>query len=999
MKKLKKLIAVVAAASMLLASCITANANTILNGKRYATLFGGTTDNNSTDIKNTTISLSGTNAKLISSSHSSGTYAYIKYRNTMGTSGTHSLDLNAGGSTNYDRDNGGAMVRFVFGQPSSDGNYHISFNMTRFGTDPTDYATLNWDSWNGAARLNSGSKWTKTNLGTGVANGGIGDQEWTKYEADFTSGATGSLEFRIAVYCWARAAIDDVVITDGSGNILFSEDFEGDTVQKEWIYKAVSGNKPAIFEVTTQKDEPSNHVLKVKGYDEGLGSYFINLPQVQDNIYNISYDVKSITDNSISFGFVSNNVFDSTYNVAKKTGVVTKSFNSGGNTMLRLEAKGWAGAEIDNIMIKDKNGNVIYEEDFDGNQRPTSYTDGWTKGGDASSTFKVVDISGNHKLSAKGGGTEGNVGTYKIALPDKAVDNEYHITYEWEKIGSGSGTNASVDLVGNAIYESGQVSKLGSEFVTTSGSDYLYIAVTGWAGVYIDNIVVKDKNNKVLFTEDFENFDEKYTYYVEETKLQGLSANGYDDVIYLSWRNPKRDDIKSIAVFENDVETDSSQLADYYLESNNVNIIEISDNLTGAGTVHNYDVQMTTNDGTVYHNYITGKEGERFLNAGSTKDGTPLQGWRITTADGTTVKALGSVEYDTLNKKEGKASLHINPNITYTSGEQELTSDKVHVMAEYKDGARFRLDTPVYGIEEGKTYKLTWKQKGLHAPHYYAQLLGAELQEIGSFTAQAGFVDTAWQDKELTFTAAALSTTGAPTLRFEFSNGCDGFWLDDMKLVEVGKTQNLLANGSFEYGLDKFKKTDNKVTWELQDTNDSVNVYRKYGDTLIKVDTLSSGTNEYTIPGFDGTNEVLVFRTVKKSGNTEFLSEEYATEYSQNSYIYDAKLEVVKETANGYEVIGTPEKLTGNILLKSTLKLDNAKDTNLIGADLYTMIYKNGALIKIDKQTATAATSVNANYGSIISVPSLTDGQYTAKVFVWKVGEMTPIKNLKQLDE
>jgi len=1006
MKKTKKIIAVVAAASTLLANCITANANSIVSGNRYIDPFSTYV----TAGKENKFVQGGSSGNTLEFSYASGASCKItcKKNAAVGLSdgtdsfhGSRTLVIRGEGEYNDAKSsNGNAIVDFQLKQATADQKYYITFTARQYGPTANDYATINITDWNSKARIHentSNSMWTITDLGYANkdGNGGTGDSQWYQYDAVVTSAATEPI-VRFVTYSYGKIFLDDVCVKDSNGNIIFSEDFEGDTVEKEWIYKPVNGSKPASFAVKEQKNNASNHVLKITGYDAGLGQYFINLPHVQDNIYNLSYEVISAGDRTASFGFIDGDVYGS-YQIPT-VGVVNKTINSGGNTMLRINAQGWANLEIDNIMIKDKNGNVIYEEDFDGNRRPIAYTDGWTREGYSGSTFKVVEASGNHKLQASSDGTN-NVGRYKIALPEKAVDNEYHISYDWEKIGSGSGTDASIDLAGNNVYGNGQVSKLNTEFVTTSSSDYLYISVVGWAGVYIDNIVVKDKNGNVLFTEDFENFEDRYTYYVEETKLQGLSANGGDDVIYLSWRNPKRDDIASIQIFENGVETDSSQLADYYLDSNNVNVIEISDNLTGVGTVHDYDVQMTLTSGQVYHNYISGKEGEKFLGADLTKDGKPLQGWRVTTVDGD-VPALGSVYYDTINKKVGNASLHINPNITYTSGDQENDNDKTHVMADLNDGARFRLDTAVYGIEEGETYQLTWKQKGNHAPHYYVYLVGTEATSIGSFTAQTGYVDNApWQNKSLTFTAGSLSTTSAPTLRFEFSNGCDDFWLDDMKLVKVGTNENLLPNGSFEYGIDKLTKTGNTVTWELQDTTDAVNVYRVFGDTLIKVDSLAAGTENYTIPAFDGTKETLVFRTVKKSGATEFLSEKYSVENSQSSYIYDAKLEVVNQTADDFVVLGIPETLTGNILLKATLKIDNATDNNIVGADLYTMIYKDGALFKIDKQTATAEKSVNANYSSIISVPSLTDGEYTAKVAVWKVGEITPIKNIKQLDE
>ncbi len=380
MKSVKKIIALTILTSMVLANFITVNASTIVDGIHRPGLFDSVADNNDTDIKNTTTSVSGTDAKLVTSSHSSGTWAYIKYRNTMGTSGTHSLDLNAGGSTNYDRDNGGAMVRFVFGQSSADGKYHVSFNLTTFGTSTSDYATLNWDSWDGAAKLYSGSKWKKTEIGTGASNGGIGDQVWTKYEADFTSSSTSDLELRIAVYSWARIAIDDILITDGSGNILFSEDFERgevlSTLLTRWKYGGTTG--AVKFKIMSDKENPSNHILNVTGTNTGAGRYCLDVPKTADNIYEVTFTKKQLNGhiyNPVSLGFSNNEYGDG--NLAKsittEAGSQTITLNSAGNTQFRINSGGWGAVVLDDICIKNSKGEILVYEDFEDTNREISY--------------------------------------------------------------------------------------------------------------------------------------------------------------------------------------------------------------------------------------------------------------------------------------------------------------------------------------------------------------------------------------------------------------------------------------------------------------------------------------------------------------------------------------------------------------------------------------------------------------------------------------------------
>jgi hypothetical protein len=699
---------------------------------------------------------------------------------------------------------------------------------------------------------------------------------------------------------------------------------------------------------------------------------------------------------------------------------------------------------IDDITVKDQRGKVLFKEDFEittsteGEDELSEYTDGWYREGDTQRSFQVVDwyditydkgestehtdkttTPGEHRLRIYGNdentATE-NIGTYKIALPKKTADGVYKISYD-AIIGRSDlqNTSASFGFKEDSIYygreETGdntglyQIKSGHNEYtITDTNAKFLYFAAVGWANAYVDNIVVKDSSDNVIFSEDFENFDTKYTHKTYSTKLQGLSANGIDDVIYLSWRNPKRDDIETIQIYENGEETFESQLADIYYGSEQVNIVEMSDNFIGAGSVHEYDVRFTTDLGVVYHNYITAKEGERFYSASSTKDGLALQGWRLTGRDGSTYKGLGSVYYDTLNKASGNASLHINPNITRLSDDQPHSNDATHVTVQYGDdeehdsGYHLFLDAYVDGLEDGQTYKLTLNERAHHAPAYFIYSEGFKIGDgtatsIGSISSYGDRnYDSAWRDVELEFTVNGI-TSSLPVIRFDFSNGCDDFWLDDVKLVKVGTTTNLIANGNFEHGLSDLAKSGNTITWTLADSNDSVNVYQKAGDSLVLKAALAKGANSYT-PNIEGTKETLVFRTVKKSGNTEFVSEQFPIELTQNSYIYDAKFEVVDDNL---VAIGTPANLIGDILLKTSVKVENASNS-LTGADLYTLIYKNGILLNIDKQTVSTNTG-EVSYSSVMKVPNVSDGTYSAKLFVWNMGDFEPLKQAKTLDE
>ena len=868
---------------------------TTVNGNTYNEMFKGYGDGTSSTTGEPHYVLNGTNNKTIYGGNTSRFYASTvssKVEIRQGkfcTNGYRSMTLRPANTGSQDSNHAGAvLVKFILPKVV-DNEYHVRFNAyvddLVYDYKNYAYATMNWnmlsEGSSGKASLlyskdNSDGLWTVTTLGTGAEVGGLGTtQTWRRYEATINA-SNDENELRFSTKGWDAFTIDEIVVTDKNGVVVFSEDFE-------------------------------------YGYPE----------------------------------------------------------------------------------VEAEDGEDVLE----------TYKDGWEFSGDEKRNFYIVEYpasSGNHQLRIYGrnGNTgSGNVGWYKISLPKRAADGEYHITYDVVLQEGKTKTAASLDVTGTSIYSTDhQLTNTGGEHVVTGSGDYLWFAAEGWANAYVDNIVVKDKNDNVLFTEDFENFDEKYSYYAYSTKLQGLSANGIDDTIYLSWRNPKRDDISAIKIIENGEETMESQIYEMSTLSEEVNIVPMSAGFIGAGTVHEYDVQFITNDNYCYHNYISAKEGERFLAKTKTKDGLPLQGWNLSATDGATVNGLGSVYYDTLNKAEGSASLHINPNITRVSSDQIYDSNKTHVIASYDENetrAHFYLEALAYGITETGDYKLSFKQKGHYAPSYHVYYVGDSVNSIGAFTGQYGYTNNAaWQTRELQFNIGSIPSGGMPVIRFDFSNGCDDFWLDDVKLVKVGGNgTNLIANGNFEYGLSNLAKSGNRITWTLADANDSVNVYKKAGDSLILVDTLAKGATSYT-PTVEGTKETLVFRTVKKSGTSEFLSDPFEIALTQDSYVYDAKFELVD---SNYEVIGVPESLVGDALLKTSVKIENTTDA-LKGADLYTIIYKNGILLNVDKQTvSTGKGEITAS--SIMSVPDISDGVYAAKVFVWNMGTFEPLKQAKTLDE
>ena len=206
---------------------------------------------------------------------------------------------------------------------------------------------------------------------------------------------------------------------------------------------------------------------------------------------------------------------------------------------LDISVFGWGAIHIDNIVVKDTSGNVVFSEDFEGDvveltegvHEITTGKDGWTLEGSSDTAIEIKDEADGtgKRLRVLGKTGSSNIARFKIPLPAKAADGVYYITCDYTKTSDGaSDGSTSIDLTGDNIYGDGCINKIKSngQLVVRGSGDYLYIAGLGWCGVYIDNIVVKDKDGKVLFTEDFDNYDEKYSYKTYETKLHGLAANG-----------------------------------------------------------------------------------------------------------------------------------------------------------------------------------------------------------------------------------------------------------------------------------------------------------------------------------------------------------------------------------------------------------------------------------------------------------------------------------------
>ena len=217
--KMKKIVAFIAFAVVLVSS-ITVNAQTTVNGTKID--FPITADEYF-KIQNTeyvSIRNSSIKYKVTSKDES---YAMLMKEGDYASQGKRALRL-YGKGTNVGGADGAARISFFIGEQTADNKYVISFDAHRVYTDWQDYVTLNEYEWNNGARLDTTTIWEVTELGKGSEIGGGGDAVWNRYEATLTTENVPQLDF--SVYSWGVMFIDNIIVKDTEGNIIFSEDFE-----------------------------------------------------------------------------------------------------------------------------------------------------------------------------------------------------------------------------------------------------------------------------------------------------------------------------------------------------------------------------------------------------------------------------------------------------------------------------------------------------------------------------------------------------------------------------------------------------------------------------------------------------------------------------------------------------------------------------------------------------------------------------------------------------
>ena len=216
---MKKLIAFITA-TVLLTSGITASAKTVVQGKWVHFPFTNVTS----DLAPGEYAIPGTDAKWVYENHeANGKRGRSKITTTNAATGERALYLFAQNddATVYDP---GAKMTIHWGELTGDGTYHVQFDMMPWDPDYRDFVALNMDRWDSAARIKDGEGtiWEKGPAFQGSKHGDNRDF----YTYTGTVSTENDPELSFAVWGYSRMTIDNIIITDSTGKVVFSEDFE-----------------------------------------------------------------------------------------------------------------------------------------------------------------------------------------------------------------------------------------------------------------------------------------------------------------------------------------------------------------------------------------------------------------------------------------------------------------------------------------------------------------------------------------------------------------------------------------------------------------------------------------------------------------------------------------------------------------------------------------------------------------------------------------------------
>ncbi len=451
MEKVRKLIVALAATIMALASIASVSATTIVTGIHYPGTFNGYGDATSSTVGEPHYVLNGTNSKTIYCGNSTTRFnastinSKVEIRQgKFCTNGYRSMTLRPADTGSQDNNHAGAvLVKFIMPKVA-DNEYHVRFNAyvddLVYDYKNYAYATINWhmlsEGSSGKASLlysknNADGLWTVTTLGTGAEVGGLGTtQTWRRYEATIIA-SNAENELRFSSKGWDAFTIDEIVVTDKYGRVVLSEDFEYATSNSlhlsRWTFSGDSSACTYRIASDVGTSGGINHTLQVYRRKDtataGLTYIYTTVPIVAGNTYTLTYDTFSddgVYYTPVSIDFSGSSVYG-TYEVpGSATTGVSKSVNSEGNTELKIAAGDWGRLRIDNIVLRDSSGRIVFSEDFEEHSREFSQP--------------IVKISGIQKYAIDATGTA--VVTESIANNDESAFNVYLIAAVYDATGN-----------------------------------------------------------------------------------------------------------------------------------------------------------------------------------------------------------------------------------------------------------------------------------------------------------------------------------------------------------------------------------------------------------------------------------------------------------------------------------------------------------------------------------------------------------------------------------
>lgn len=647
---------------------------------------------------------------------------------------------------------------------------------------------------------------------------------------------------------------------------------------------------------------------------------------------------------------------------------------------------------FDDIKVEN-NGSTIIFDDFESAEQKKVFN--WTTTGDSGGFEVVEEENGNHYYKISGDNRY-----FKIPVVMKGGSMNSTIRFKAKMSGFGEGKSPFVG------YNMEDEFKIIDEnyWTITEGEDgwktyehtfdrwtdgtlnfQFYLGWNGMSEMLIDDIYFKNNTKgKVLVNDDCESSE----YYVYPNELVSLSANGLDNNIVLTWKNPDRSDITGFEIYEGTEKIDVSEEISTTARALNKVVIAPEDD-----EVHTYRVAMTAG-GNVNYKSVSGKRTEFFMNPGETNDGYKLEHARLVNWNNGGTDPFGSARIDTMTKYSGNSSLCINANFYATVWDNNI-----------------RLQMGTKGLTTGKTYKLSYMTKynktnanintwitnvythGINDNGGVGWVTGGSPKNIiGYYNDAANAYDTNWMKQEFVFTCG-----GDGEIYFVIGNGSDNVWIDDITLYEYDEAtdttsgDNKIFNGGFEYELDDCELNGNTITWSVPDGAgySYINIYTVADGITSEPVKVAANAGTYTLPELKTSKEKIIVKAVRANGNLVNETECATFERARDFYIADVTYDsVTKNDDNTYTVAEAGIENVKSGYIRANVTMENNKLSKL-EADVYTALYNGDRLVKVEKSEASILKGVKATTNTVIEVPA-DNGNYKIKTFVFDKDAIVP---------